>query len=126
MTEMPDPRLVPEWTLGWRLQRSLAHAEITVPEMADKLNVTRQTVRRWATDLIVPKPIYVKEWALICGVPYSWLAYGHATGPTAGGEELLSDQFRNGRGSSRRSLDPRKSTYFTLITPAPLTWELAA
>jgi transcriptional regulator with XRE-family HTH domain len=79
MTEMPDPALVPEWTLGWRLQRSLAHAEITVNEIADALNVSRATISRWINDRgAAPRPIYVKEWALRTGVPYTWLAYGTA------------------------------------------------
>jgi transcriptional regulator with XRE-family HTH domain len=120
MTEMPATALVPEWTLGWRLQRALAHAEISTPDMADKLNVTRQTVRRWASDQIVPKPIYVKEWALICGVPYRWLAYGEM--PTQNDGNRTSPQLSpvvNNPGCSN-------VTPLRLISRQSLTWQDAA
>jgi transcriptional regulator with XRE-family HTH domain len=80
MTEMPDPALVPEWTLGWRLQRSLAHAGLTVNEMAKALGVSRQTLGRWMSDRVAPRSIYVKEWALRTNVDYGWLVTGK-TGP---------------------------------------------
>lgn len=70
---------VPEWTLGWRLQRALAHADMTTQTMADELGVTRSTISRWTNDHgAPPRAIYVKQWALRTGVPYEWLAYGTA------------------------------------------------
>jgi transcriptional regulator with XRE-family HTH domain len=77
---MPDenrPALVPDWTLGWRLQRALSHAGISVQEIADVLQVSRTTISRWINDKgAPPRPIYVKEWSLKCGVDYGWLATG--------------------------------------------------
>jgi transcriptional regulator with XRE-family HTH domain len=65
---------VPEWTLGWRLQRALAHAEIGAQEMADELGVTRSTISRWMHDRgAEPRAIYIKQWALRTGVPVEWL-----------------------------------------------------
>jgi transcriptional regulator with XRE-family HTH domain len=63
----------PTWTLGWRLRRSLDHAGISVETMADRCGVSRQTASRWMHDEIVPRPIFLREWSMVCGVPYRWL-----------------------------------------------------
>lgn len=67
---------VPEWTLGWRMQRALTHAHLHVEQMSDELGVSRSTVSRWINDKGPVRPIYLKQWALRCGVPYEWLATG--------------------------------------------------
>jgi len=69
-----EPGTIPEWTLGWRLQRSLAHAELSVQQMANELGVTRSTLSRWLNDHgHEPRLSYIRRWALITGVPLSWL-----------------------------------------------------
>lgn len=82
MTEMPETvGQIPEWTLGWRLQRSLAHAEISVEEIADEMGVSRSTVSRWLNDRgAPPKAAYVKMWAFRTGVPFAWLSDTDPTG----------------------------------------------
>lgn len=68
---------IPDWTLPWRMQRALAHAGVSVEEMAAELGVTRQTVSRWLNEHGAPPRIgYLKVWALRCGVPYEWLLSG--------------------------------------------------
>jgi transcriptional regulator with XRE-family HTH domain len=67
---------IPEWTLGWRLQRSLAHAEVSIEEMAAELGVSRQSVSRWLNERGVPRVGYMKLWALRTGVPLEWLMSG--------------------------------------------------
>lgn len=111
---MPDPERVPAWTLGWRLQRSLAHAGITVNDIADSLEVNRATVSRWLNDRIVPRQIYVKEWALICGVPYYWLASGEEAGER---ESNPGEAYRQVRRSKRRHQSPPccKPRHLTLV-----------
>lgn len=85
MTETPASALVPEWTLGWRLQRALAHAGVTVGQIAGEMNVSRGTVSRWLNDRgAPPRPIYLKEWALRCGVPVTWLKDGVTSQARAG------------------------------------------
>ncbi len=77
MTEMPQAGVIPEWTLGWRMQRALAHAEISVEAIAGELGVSRSSVSRWLNDRgAPPRAAYLKLWALRTGVPYEWL-----TGP---------------------------------------------
>lgn len=78
------PGAIPQWTLGWRLQRALSHAEMNVEEMASELGVVRATVSRWMHDKgAPPKAAYIKQWALRTGVPYLWLQDGvEPNGPT--------------------------------------------
>lgn len=63
----------PAWTLGWRLQRALAHAGLSIEEMAAELGVSRQTVSRWLNEHGSPKRGYLTVWAMRCGVPFDWL-----------------------------------------------------
>lgn len=68
---------VPAWTLGWRLRRALAHAELRAEDIADELGVVRATVSRWMNDKgAPPRRIYLSQWALRTGVPLSWLLTG--------------------------------------------------
>lgn len=67
---------VPEWTLGWRLQRALTHAGLHVDDITEEFGVSRSTVSRWLNDKGPVRPIYLKQWAIRCGVPLEWLAPG--------------------------------------------------
>jgi len=85
-----DVGSIPQWTLGWRLARSLAHAGMTMQEMADELGVARTTVSRWINDHgAPPRRAFVNQWSLITGVPVQWLLTGevpdgHPNGGAAG------------------------------------------
>lgn len=70
---------IPDWTLGWRMQRSLAHAGLSIEEMSAELGVSRSTVSRWVNDHGEPRIGYLKLWALRCGVPLDWLLEGVRT-----------------------------------------------
>ena len=75
MTELltQNQGVIPPWTQGWRLQRSLAHAGMTTEDMADELGVARSTVSRWCNDKGRPTRGYLKLWAMRTGVELSWL-----------------------------------------------------
>lgn len=56
------------------MQRSLAHAEVSIDEMAAELGVSRQSVSRWLNERGgQPRIGYLKLWALRTGVPLEWL-----------------------------------------------------
>jgi transcriptional regulator with XRE-family HTH domain len=98
MTEMPETGAVPTWTLGWRMQRSLAHAGLSSQEMSADLGVSRTTISRWLNDRgTPPRAAYVKQWALHTGVPYEWLSEGSPAPSRRGAGRLAStctrDQF---------------------------------
>lgn len=77
MSQVTGQPVIPEWTLGWRLQRSLAHAGISVEQMAAELGVSRSTVSRWMNDRgASPRSIYVRQWARKCGVSLGWVETG--------------------------------------------------
>ncbi len=106
---MPETANIPEWTLGWRMQRALAHAGITVNEIADALDVSRGTISRWMNDKgAPPRPIYIREWALRTGVPYAWLTGGPNDWAAASAQ--VSDRSRTA----------------STLTGLPLTFALAA
>lgn len=66
---------VPQVTLGWRLRIALERADIKAEVMATELGVHRGTITRWTHEIgKPPRPVYLREWAAICGVPYAWLA----------------------------------------------------
>lgn len=74
MSTWENTGTIPEWTLGWRLQRALGHAGIKTQDMAEYLGVTRSTISRWTNDHgAPPRAAYVKQWALMTGVPSWWL-----------------------------------------------------
>ena len=75
---MSDPTDIPEWTLGWRLQRSLAHGGVSIDDMAAELGVSRQSISRWLNARAVPRIGYLKLWALKTGVPLDWLISGES------------------------------------------------
>lgn len=79
---------IPEWTLGWRLQRSLDYADVSVTEMGDYLGLSRSQLSRYLHDKgPAPRPGVLRSWALRCGVPYEWLRTGEVepdTTPTQG------------------------------------------
>jgi transcriptional regulator with XRE-family HTH domain len=76
VSEQPD-EAIPEWTLGWRLNRALKHAGISAADMAADLGISRATVSRWINDHGAPPRVgYVKLWALRTGVSTEWLLEG--------------------------------------------------
>jgi transcriptional regulator with XRE-family HTH domain len=118
-----SPVGVPQWDTSDRMRKALRHAGIGVQEMADYLDVSRNTVSTWINGRISPSTQTLRLWAMRCGVSFSWLANGDTTGPINGGAELF-DQFR--RGTSRRSLAPLIYAHFIREPPITLTRELAA
>jgi len=75
-----DEMTVPEWTLGWRLQRALHHAGMQTDQMAAELGLSRGTVSRWLNDRGAPPKLgYIKVWAMRCGVPLEWLITGESS-----------------------------------------------
>ena len=77
MTQSIDLRgAVPEWDLADRMRKSLRTAGMGVQEMADYLDVSRNTVGTWINGRIEPSVQTVRLWALRTGVPFTWLRDG--------------------------------------------------
>jgi len=58
------------------MKRALMHAGVTEQAMADELGMSRATVSRWTNDHGPVRDIFLKQWAMRCGVPYHWLKHG--------------------------------------------------
>jgi transcriptional regulator with XRE-family HTH domain len=79
MTAQPDtaPGVVPQWTIGWRLQRALAFGGIPAGDLAAELQVSRATVSRWLNDRgLPPRWVYLERIAGLTGVAALWLCHG--------------------------------------------------
>lgn len=74
-TDSMEARLA--FTLGDRLAKALAVANVSNNEMADNLEVSRTTISNWIHGRAPIKRLYVKEWALRTGVPVEWIETGH-------------------------------------------------
>jgi transcriptional regulator with XRE-family HTH domain len=82
---------IPEWTLGWRMQRALAFAGLQVTDMISEFDVTRGTISRWMNDKgAPPKSIYLRAWAARCGVPYEWLINEPTSSPAGEAERTVT------------------------------------
>jgi transcriptional regulator with XRE-family HTH domain len=83
MSEMQQSAEVPQWTRGWRMRRALDHAGLTVETMISELGISRGTASRWLHDKGPVRDIYLKQWALRCGVSFDWLKSGGPAGQEA-------------------------------------------
>ncbi|QCG77043.1 immunity repressor [Gordonia phage Ewald] len=97
MTEQMDFAVVPEVTLGWRIQMALDHAGLKQTDLMDRFEVSRGTVSRWCRDVGPrPKKFVLNEIAVMCGVSPRWLIDGDLpTGPDNGGGDECPHQGSN-------------------------------
>lgn len=81
---------VPEWDLADRLTKSLRVAGMSAQEMADYLEVHRNSVSAWINGRVKPSGQTIRLWALRTGVPHKWLKEGiesdRPDGPSGGGK----------------------------------------
>lgn len=107
---------IPSLTLGWRMRMALG--EMKAEEMAAQLGVSRQTLSRWMADKgKPPKRAYLAQWALITGVPLTWIESGIApeeepappNGPAQPVTNALADYTRKKARRSGASVQPTGS-----------------
>lgn len=81
MTEMLTAGSVPTFTLADRLGKALKHGGVSVQQMADHLEVSRNTVGNYINGRGKKDPdkATLMLWAERCGVSYRWLRYGAMT-----------------------------------------------
>lgn len=96
--ETPDQGAggIPAWTLGDRLAKALKHADLDQQQMAEHLELSRNTISNYINDHTRPKRSVVWDWAVRCGVPPTWLATG---------EIDLRDPSDQGNALNRCSID---------------------
>lgn len=82
---------IPTWTLGWRLKRALSWASVGAAEMGDHLGYSKAQISRYLNDKgEPPRDSVLRLWAIRCGVPLEWLAFGVEadTDPTDPSEQV--------------------------------------
>ena len=94
MTTQPEvgwnTGVVPEFDQADRMRKSLRVSEVSVQDMADYLEVSRNTVGSWINGRTAPSSSALKMWALRTGVPYEWLRDGknpRQDGPDGGSRD---------------------------------------
>lgn len=65
-----------QFGLGDRLAKALHVAGLTSQDMAEALEVSRNTVSNYINGNTKPRKLYLREWALKTGVPLEWLETG--------------------------------------------------
>ena len=85
MSTSTEGLLVPQWDLADRLGKSLRVSGVSVQEMADYLEVHRNSVSAWINGRVTPGGQTIRLWALRTGVPYAWLRSGHEPSKPSGG-----------------------------------------
>lgn len=85
MSTAPHPH-IPEFDLADRMRKTLRDSDIAVHDMAEYLDVSRNTVSAWINGRITPDRRTLIAWALHTGVPVAWLLTGHAPTSPLGGD----------------------------------------
>lgn len=70
--------IVPTWSLGDRMRKALEVTGTPVMEMAEYLEVSRQTIGNWLHDRSPVKRATLVVWAAATGVSLEWLETGEA------------------------------------------------
>lgn len=96
---------VPTWTLGWRMQRAMAHAGMNAGDVADAMGVNRTTISRWINDTTTPKRAFIWQFALLTRTNREWLETGNAPQPD-GPEGVDGDDGCTRRDSNSQPSDP--------------------
>jgi transcriptional regulator with XRE-family HTH domain len=100
---------VPVFDLADRMRKALREAEVGVQEMADYLDVGRNTVSTWINGRVTPSTQTQRLWAMRCGVPLRWLQ----TGETGDPEEGLG---KSGEDVRHQGLEPRTRWFGGFVT----------
>ncbi|AKF14393.1 transcriptional repressor [Mycobacterium phage Phayonce] len=86
---------IPEWDLADRLAKSLRVAGVSVQEMAEHLELHRNTISAWMNGRgKTPSRPMLIAWAFRTGVPFEWLANGTVrpdNGPDGDGGSRLGE-----------------------------------
>ncbi|MFF7683117.1 helix-turn-helix domain-containing protein [Microbacterium sp. NPDC007973] len=62
--------------LGDRLDKALRVAGVSTAEMADTLDVSRNTIGNYTSGRTRPSRLQIREWAARTGAPVQWLETG--------------------------------------------------
>jgi transcriptional regulator with XRE-family HTH domain len=70
--------IIPEWSLGDRLQKAREVLALNTRDFAELIGVSQKTVTDAENDHRHPRRIMLNAWSLATGVPREWLETGKA------------------------------------------------
>jgi transcriptional regulator with XRE-family HTH domain len=82
--------VVPDWTRGDRLRKSLDVAGLTAVDMAEVQDVTPSTISRWLRDKSPMRRSHLMLWAIATGVDQAWLETGTAAPANRSGGDVYA------------------------------------
>ena len=89
MTSAYEQGVVPKIEIRHRLRIAREFAGYEREELADKIEVSRNTIGNAESGRTAPRKIMINAWALACAVPVSWILTGkHPTDHPDGGSGL--------------------------------------
>lgn len=91
-----DPEQSP-WSFGLsdRLAKAMSVAGMSNSEMADALDVSRNTITNYTSGRTKPSRLQIREWAVRTGAPLEWLETGErpVNGMKQHGHDAITDMF---------------------------------
>lgn len=88
MTSAYDQGNIPNFEMRHRLQLAREYAGLGRGELAERMEISRNSILNAETGRTVPRKLVLNAWALACGVPVSWIITGNAPdggpGPSSG------------------------------------------
>lgn len=76
MTERAAAFEALEWDLTDRMRKAMRVGDVSVQQLADVLDVNRNTVGNYLSGRTVPARATLAAWAYLTGVPFAWLISG--------------------------------------------------
>lgn len=91
LEQMALPGLKPDWTLGDRLRKARETAGLNQTQLADELEIARNSVGRYESGDYDPPRTVIIAWALRTGVDFQWLLGDHQGKRRRGGYRDMGD-----------------------------------
>lgn len=76
MPTNPNGGIVPEFTLGDRLRKARELSGLEMQQLADQIDIHRQTVARYESGQATPKRHVMLSWSMATGVSVEWISTG--------------------------------------------------
>lgn len=98
MSQQGGPEITLEWDQADRLRKSLRGSGVSVQEMAEALECSRNTVGNYINGRTAPDYPALRLWAMRTGYPIGWLRDGIEPQTSPDGDGVTSPHVTSGNG----------------------------
>lgn len=81
MTSAYNQGHIPQFEMRHRLQLAREYAGLDRQQLADRMEISRNSVLNAETGRRHPRKLMLNAWAMACGVPVTWIMTGEEPGP---------------------------------------------